>query len=131
MLNTKFEAYKIKREIERSGRSFLVYRRKDNDYGEPSGKHFLVGGFRGLYHEVNTNVTGLGNGSNNNSTFRARKKPAILCLLEDIKNIKVQVNDFVILNEKTFRVDVAKDIQELGIVCDLILEEVIENVIQA
>ena len=131
MLNTKFEAYKIKREIEQSGRSFLVYRRKKNDYGEPSGKHFFVGGFNGLYHEVNTNLTGLGSGSSNNSTFRPRKQPAILCLLDDIKQIGVETNDFVLLNEKTFKVDIAKDIQELGIVCDLILEEVIENVVQA
>lgn len=131
MLNTKFEAYKIRREIERSGRSFLVYRRVKNDYGEPSGNYDFVGGLKGLYHEVNTNLTGISSSQSNDSIYRVRKQPAILCLLDDVKRIDVQLNDFVIFNEKTFKVVIAKNIQELGIVCDLVLEEVIEHVIQA
>ena len=34
MINTKFEVYKIKRELRRSGKVFEFYRKALNDFGE-------------------------------------------------------------------------------------------------
>ena len=35
MINTRFEAYKIKRELKRSGIDYEFKRKKKNDFGEP------------------------------------------------------------------------------------------------
>jgi len=34
-INTKFEAYKVRREIKRSGTKFVFYKQEKNDLGEP------------------------------------------------------------------------------------------------
>ena len=34
-VNTKFEAYKVRREIKRNGTKFIFFKPKKNDIGEP------------------------------------------------------------------------------------------------
>lgn len=56
MINTQFEAYKIKRELKRSGIDYEFKRSGVNDFGEPVGEPTVVGTIRGLYHEQNSSV---------------------------------------------------------------------------
>lgn len=52
MINTQFEAYKIKRELKRSGIDYEFKRSGVNDFGEPVGEPTVVGTIRGLYRRT-------------------------------------------------------------------------------
>ena len=126
MINAQFEAYKIKRELKRSGIDYEFKRSGVNDFGEPVGKPAAVGIIRGLYHEQNSNVqitTG------DTTQVRTKKIPMILCLYEDAANLVLQVGDELKINNKTFKVTGVVNIQEWNIIADISLE-VVDNGIQ-
>lgn len=56
MVNTKFEAYKVKRELKRSGILFNFYRYGLNKFGEKNLEPQEVGSLKGIYHEQNSNI---------------------------------------------------------------------------
>lgn len=127
MINTQFEAYKIKRELKRSGIDYKFKRSGVNDFGEPVGEPTVVGTIRGLYHEQNSNVqitTG------DTTQVRTKKIPMILCLYEDAASLVLQVGDELKINNKTFKVTGVVNIQEWNIIVDISLE-VVDNVVQA
>ena len=127
MINTQFEAYKIKRELKRSGIDYEFKRSGVNDFGEPVGEPIVVGTIRGLYHEQNSNVqitTG------DTTQVRTKKIPMILCLYEDTANLVLQVGDELKINNKTLKVTGVVNIQEWNIIADISLE-VVDNVVQA
>ena len=96
MINKKFEAYKISREIKRSGCSFTFKRKAKNDFNEPSEESIIVGNLLGIYHEQNSNIA--------------------------ISKLELNVDDFVIFNSKTFKVTGITNVQEWSIVSDISLE---------
>ena len=53
MINKQFEAYKVKREIKRSGTEYTFVRNKANEFGEPTSDTTALGSIKGLYHEQN------------------------------------------------------------------------------
>ena len=121
MINTRFEAYKIKRELKRSGIDYEFKRSGLNDFGEPVGEPIVIGTIRGLYHEQNSSVqitTG------DTTQVRTKKIPMILCLYEDTARLALQVGDIVIINAKTFKVTGVVNIQEWNIISDISLEVV-------
>ena len=127
MINTQFEAYKIKRELKRSGIDYEFKRSGMNDFGEPVGKSTVVGTIRGLYHEQNSDIqitTG------DTTQVRTKKIPMILCLYEDAASLALQVGDELKINNKTFKVTGMVNIQEWNIIADISLE-VVDNVVQA
>lgn len=127
MINTKFEAYKIKRELKRSGIDYEFERAGKNEFGEPVSELNVVGKLRGLYHEQNGSIyitTG------DTTQTRTKKVPMILCLYEDIASLVLQVGDIVKINAKTFKVTGVVNIQEWNIISDISLE-VIDNGIPA
>ena len=127
MINTQFEAYKIKRELKRSGIDYEFKRSGSNDFGEPVGEPTVIGIIRGLYHEQNSSVqitTG------DTTQVRTKKIPMILCLYEDAANLVLQVGDELKINNKTLRVTGVVNIQEWNIIADISLE-VVDNVVQA
>ena len=127
MVNTKFEAYKIKRELKRSGIEYEFERSGVNDFGEPVGEPIVVGTVRGLYHEQNSNIqitTG------DTTQVRTKKIPMILCLYEDAASLVLQVGDELKINNKTLKVTGVVNIQEWNIIADISLE-VVDNVVQA
>ena len=121
MLNTKFEAYKVKREIKRSGRSFTVKRKEVNDFGEPIGDVKVIGSFVGLYHEQNSNISIT---TGETTQTRSKKIPSILCLYDDLKYLKIDIDigDYIEYNAKTFVVTGMVNIQEWNIISDISLE---------
>ena len=127
MINTQFEAYKIKRELKRSGIDYEFKRSGVNDFGEPVGEPTVVGTIRGLYHEQNSSVqvpTG------DTTQVRTKKIPMILCLYEDAASLVLQVGDELKINNKTLKVTGVVNIQEWNIIADISLE-VVDNVVQA
>ena len=127
MINTQFEAYKIKRELKRSGIDYEFKRSSVNDFGEPVGESIVVGTIRGLYHEQNSNIqitTG------DTTQVRTKKIPMILCLYEDAASLALQVGDELKINNKTLKVTGVVNIQEWNIIADISLE-VVDNVVQA
>ena len=127
MINTQFEAYKIKRELKRSGIDYEFKRSGSNDFGEPVGEPTVIGIIRGLYHEQNSSVqitTG------DTTQVRTKKIPMILCLYEDAANLVLQVGDELKINNKTLRVTGVVNIQEWNIIADISLEAA-DNVVHA
>lgn len=119
MLNTKFEVYKIQRELKHSGRQFTFYRNAANEFGEPSGDPIELGSFIGLYHEQNSNIqitTG------ETTQTRTKKIPMILCLGEDVSELNLTTGDYTEVNGRTFKVTGTVDIFEWGTILDVSLE---------
>ena len=127
MINTQFEAYKIKRELKRSGIDYEFKRSGVNDFGEPGGEPTVVGTIRGLYHEQNSSVQVT---TGDTTQVRTKKIPMILCLYEDAASLVLQVGDELKINNKTLKVTGVVNIQEWNIIADISLE-VVDNVVQA
>lgn len=127
MINTQFEAYKIKRELKRSGIDYEFKRFGVNDFGEPVGEPIVVGTIRGLYHEQNSSVQVT---TGDTTQVRTKKIPMILCLYEDAASLVLQVGDELKINNKTLKVTGVVNIQEWNIIADISLE-VVDNVVQA
>lgn len=127
MINTQFEAYKIKRELKRSGIDYEFKRFGVNDFGEPVGEPTVVGTIRGLYHEQNSSVQVT---TGDTTQVRTKKIPMILCLYEDAASLVLQVGDELKINSKTLKVTGVVNIQEWNIIADISLE-VVDNVVQA
>ena len=127
MINTQFEAYKIKRELKRSGTNYEFKRFGVNSFGEPAGESTVVGTIRGLYHEQNSNVqitTG------DTTQVQTKKIPMILCLYNDAASLVLQVGDELKINNKTLKVTGVVNIQEWNIIAGISLE-VVDSGIQA
>ena len=121
MINTKFEAYKIKRELKRSGIEYEFKRNGNNEFNEPMGEPSSVGIITGLYHEQNGSIqitTG------DTTQTRTKKVPMILCLYEDAASLALQIGDIVKINTKTFSVTGITNIQEWNVISDISLEVV-------
>lgn len=119
MINTTFEAYKVKREITRNGSQYEFKRFGKNEVGEPNGQSVSVGIVSGIYHEQNSSIritTG------DTTSVRTKKIPTILCLYESITPLGLQVGDFTVINSKTFKITGILNIQEWGIVSDISME---------
>lgn len=127
MINTKFEAYKIKRELKRSGIDYEFKRTEKNKFGESTDGLKVIGKLKGLYHEQNGSVqitTG------DTTQIRTKKVPMILCLYEDTASLVLQVGDIVKINARTFKVTGVTNIQEWNLISDISLE-VVDNGIPA
>ena len=119
MINKKFEAYKISREIKRSGYNITFKRKAKNDFNEPNEEAIMVGNLLGIYHEQNSNIA---ISTGDTTQYRTKKIPMILCLYSDVSKLELNVNDFVIFNSKTFKVTGITNVQEWSIVSDISLE---------
>lgn len=128
MINKQFEAYKIRREIRRSGETYTFMRPSLNEFDEPSGDETEVGSLRGLYHEQNSNVQ-LTTGDT--TQIRTKKLPMILCIYDDAKTLNLQLGDKLYLNDRILKVVSLVNIQEWNIIGDLSLEEVATDVVQS
>lgn len=127
MVNTRFEAYKIKRELKRSGIDYEFIRSGKNDFGEPTDELETVGKLRGLYHEQNSTIQVT---AGDTTKTRTKKIPMILCLYEDTASLRLQVDDIVKINAKTFKVTGVTNIQEWNLISDISLE-VVDNGVPA
>jgi hypothetical protein len=132
MINTKFEAYKLRRELKRSGKTYEIGRYGVNDYGEPIKSSInstsCVGKFRGLYHEQNGYIQ---KSMTDTTQVISKKIPMIMCLYEDINNLNLKVDDVIMIGEQNKNIDFTEyritgvtNIQNWGIIADISLEPV-------
>ena len=124
MINTKFEAYKLRRELKRVGREYEFKRAKLNAFKEPTADDEPVGKLLGLYHEQNASIS---ISTGDTTRTRTKKVPMILCLYEDARALNVK--DLVVINSKKYKVTGIVNIQEWNIIADISLE-VIDDVVQ-
>ena len=123
MLNTKFEAYKLRRELKKVGITYSFERAKLNTFKEPTNDLEFAGELVGLYHEQNSSIS---ISTGDTTQTRSKKTPMILCLYEDAKNLKI--GDVVKINAKTFKVTGIVNIQEWNIITDISLEVVDDGI---
>lgn len=123
MINTKFESYKLRREIKKVGKEYEFKRAKKNEYKEPTEEKEVVAKISGLYHEQNSKISIT---TGETTQTRNKKIPMILCLYEEAKPLKV--GDVVEINSKKFNVTGVVNIQEWNIISDISLEVVDEVV---
>ena len=130
MINTKFELYKLRRELKRSGISCTFKRNGTNKFGEPISDIEPISDtidvctVTCLYHEQNSNIqitTG------ETTQVRTKKIPMLLSVFDDVKDLIP--GDFVVINNKKFDVTGVVNIQEWGLIGDISLE-VVDNGIQ-
>lgn len=123
MVNTKFEAYKLCRELKRSGKQYEFKRAKLNVFKEPTNDYDIVKQLTGLYHEQNGSISVA---TGDTTQTRTKKVPMILCLYEDVESIKF--GDIIEINSRIFKVTGIVNIQEWNIIADISFE-VIDNVV--
>lgn len=123
MINTKFESYKLRREIKKVGKEYEFKRAKTNEYKEPTEEKEVIAKISGLYHEQNSKISIT---TGETTQTRNKKIPMILCLYEEAKPLKV--GDVVEINSKKFNVTGVVNIQEWNIISDISLEVVDEVV---
>lgn len=121
MVNKKFEAYKIKREIRRSGTDYVFVRAVPNDFGEPTDEVKEIGVLSGLYHEQNSRIAVT---MSDTTQVRTKKVPSILCLYDDAATLSLVIGDLVKINKKTLKVTGVVNIQEWNLISDISLEVV-------
>lgn len=132
MINTKFEAYKLKRELKRSGKTYKIGRYDVNEFGEPIkgsiNSTSCVGKFKGLYHEQNGYMQ---MSTTDTTQIISKKIPMIMCLYEDVNNLKLKVDDVIMIGEQDENIDFTEhritgvtNIQNWGIIADISLEPV-------
>nr|UVY52224.1 MAG: hypothetical protein [Bacteriophage sp.] len=132
MINTKFEAYKLKRELKRSGKTYKIGRYSVNEYGEPIkgsiNSTSCVGKFRGLYHEQNGYMQ---MSTTDTTQIISKKIPMIMCLYDDIKELNLKIDDVIMIGEQDKSIDFTEhritgitNIQNWGIIADISLEPV-------
>ncbi len=118
-MNTKFEAYKMKRELKRSGIEFEFKRFGKNKFNEDDKEVIKTFKIKGLYHEQNSYVTIT---TGEAAKTRTKKTPMILCLYEDVLSSELKTGDFVNVNGKELKVNGVVNIQEWNVIADISLE---------
>lgn len=127
MINTRFELYKLRRELKRNGKDYTFRRRKLNKFNEPTGELEDVFTIRCLYHEVSSFKT---TSTGDSSTTVTEKQPMLLCAVEDVKGSGLEMGDFIEVDDsvyddkKVLRFVGVVDIQNYGIIADISLEVV-------
>ena len=124
-INTKFEAYKVRRELKRSGKSYEFYRTAKNDIGEPViGLEESVGSMSCIYHELNNPIIVLMNDTTlvRNPRNTTGKQSMLLCIYDDVIAMGLGIGDICKINEKDFKVSGVVNIQEWNIIADISLE---------
>lgn len=119
MINNKFEAYKIKREIKRSGSEYEFKRKEKNEFGELTDNEVIVGKLKGLYHEQSQTISVM---TGDSTQYRTKKVPMILCLYDEAAFLNI--GDLLTISKKTFKVTGLANISEWNIVADISMEEI-------
>ena len=117
-MNTKFEAWKVRREILKSGVDFDFKRQGKNKYKEPEGDLVDAVKIKGLYHEENSYIEEQSDGVN---TIRTKKVPKILVVYDDTST-QLKRKDEVEYNGKLYQVTGITDIQNWNVILDVSLE---------
>lgn len=125
MINTRFELYKLRRELKRNGKEYVFYRNLDNEYGEPVEDRVEILRVKALYHETSAYKTTF---TNDGTTITSEKKPMLLCALQDVNGSDIKLGDYIEIVDNVYG-DVKRltfsgvtDVQDFGVIADISLE---------
>lgn len=127
MINTKFEAYKLSREIKRAGTIATVSRPALNEFGEQGDIPLTVGTFSCLFHISQNYIEQY---TNDGTIRRNLGQPMVMCLKEDVDLLELEQGDKITLaNDSNVNYELVEsyDVQNWGIIVDLTLKEVDEG----
>lgn len=119
MHNGAFQLNKVRRIIKTQGASITAKKYETNGFGEPTGEPEIVT-IPGLFHEATAYASTTGT---EDSTVRKKSSPMFMCMWEDIAEI-LHLEDEVVFNNKTYRINEIKNLSESNIIADISLEEV-------
>lgn len=121
-VNLEFEAYKIAREIKKSGVHNVFYREQKNEFGEPAEgveTRLTIGALNSLYHEQSGYVQiAVADGVQ----YRTKKLPMLMSLYEDVKYLGLQVGDYCVIDNRKYKITNILNLYNWDILCDLSLE---------
>lgn len=117
--NVKFQLYKVSRFIKVQGETFDFKRPKLNDFREPIKGEFDVVSIKGVYHEVNSQVTETGA---DGSVTRSKPQPRVLCMPDD--GAKVKNGDTLVYKGTKYKVVEAANPVKYDVCADISLEVV-------
>lgn len=116
-LNVNFQLNKVSRFIKLHGSDFQFVRYDKNAYNEPDKNKVTTIQVRGVYHEVNSQVTF---SSSDATTIRTKPQPRILCMPEE--GAKVKTGDELTYKGTRYKVVEPVDLAKQGICVDVSLE---------
>lgn len=120
MLQNKFLANKIKRQINTNGQTFNFKRHVIDQYHQVSDEIESEYEIKGIFHTTNIYIRKQTTDAANVAITSIVAEPMIMCLYEDGQ--KVKINDEVIMNNGSYFVTNINDVNDFGIVYDISLE---------
>lgn len=121
LINSKFEAFKLKQLLKTNGVNFDIKRKKLNEFNEildedPETVTTIIG----VYHEQSTTIKIQ---SGQTTQYRTKKTPMILCGYTEELNL-IKPKDIIHYNNKSYVVQGIVNYMELNIIMDISLEVV-------
>lgn len=114
-----FEVYKVRRFIQRWGRDYTFKTPQLNQFKEPTEENQKTV-ICGVFYENNEYMSLK---VSDGSTVRSKPNPRILCMAQDGPLVSQGMS--VEINGTTYQVTGVRDVDKLGIACDISLEEVV------
>lgn len=119
-MNPSFEKHKLIRFIKSQGRTYTFTAPETNIFGEPTGQKKAVE-VLGVYHETQGYVT---NSATEGSNIKSKPESLIMCLVEDAVELVREMT--VTIRGKDYRIVDLRDVNNLGLACDISLELVLK-----
>ncbi|MDU2198932.1 MAG: hypothetical protein E7E21_11040 [Peptostreptococcaceae bacterium] len=109
---------KVKKVIDKFPTYVDIYRNSKNEFGEPGGKELIYENLKGFYHEGNTQI----NFSIADKGEVKRSNQKFLMVIYDEETVKIQENDYFMLDNKKYIIKDLGNQNRLNIYFDMLLE---------
>lgn len=116
-----FEAYKIKQQIKRQGKTFIFQRNGKNEFGEANGEKISIT-VEGIYHEQSSHIAVK---ESEATRYQSKPVPSILMTWESFTKNPIVIDDTTTMNARTYRVTGTINIQEGNFGADISMEVVV------
>lgn len=119
----KMELHKVLREIQTHGTGYKFFRKKVDNYGEPTKEEpEQIANVKGLFHVSKGYIT---QNIQDGTKTHSKGQPMLMVAHENVGEIKTE--DFFVINENKYKVVEKNNIQEYNIVTDISLELVLDG----
>lgn len=119
----KMELHKVLREIQIHGIEYTFFRKKVDNYGEPTKEEpEQIANVKGLFHVSKGYIT---QSIQDGTKTHSKGQPMLMVAHENIGEIKTE--DFFVINKNKYKVVEKNNIQEYNIVTDISLELVLDG----
>lgn len=119
----KMELHKVLREIQIHGTEYKFFRKKVDNYGEPTKEEpEQIANVKGLFHVSKGYIT---QNIQDGTKTHSKGQPMLMVAHENVGEIKA--DDFFVINKNKYKVVEKNNIQEYNIVTDISLELVLDG----